>query len=139
MRHFYAYEPSGRIVMTGICQDEDLELQAVPGAAIAEGQADYRTQYRSATGQLENMPPRPGPYHHFDYGSSRWKLDAGQALDAVRSRRDAMLADTDWVTLRAQERGEPVPPEWLAYRQALRDITQQGVSRAIVWPTPPYG
>ncbi|MGG4054103.1 phage tail assembly chaperone [Delftia tsuruhatensis] len=41
------------------------------------------------------------------------------------------------MTLRAQETGEPMPAPWLAYRQALRDITDQPDPLAIVWPTAP--
>ena len=57
----------------------------------------------------------------------------------VRYQRDEMLAACDWLTVRAQERGEPVPQAWLDYRQALRDITQQSDPENIVWPQAPEG
>lgn len=47
----------------------------------------------------------------------------------VRSRRDRLLAESDWVTTRAVDQnaqdslGIQVPQVWLDYRQALRDIT----------------
>lgn len=41
----------------------------------------------------------------------------------LRVERDRLLNECDWVTARAVEQGQPVPAEWAAYRQALRDIT----------------
>jgi hypothetical protein len=55
----------------------------------------------------------------------------------VRVDRDRRLAASDWIVTRATERGEPVPAEWVAYRQALRDITGQADPLAIIWPTAP--
>ena len=48
---------------------------------------------------------------------------------SVRRRRDALLAESDWVTVKAVDQnaqdslGIQVPQAWLTYRQALRDIT----------------
>lgn len=42
---------------------------------------------------------------------------------AVRSKRDELLAETDWVVIMHTEKGTNIPLEWEAYRQALRDIT----------------
>ena len=41
----------------------------------------------------------------------------------VRKRRDALLAETDWMVIKALESGESLSAEWATYRQALRDIT----------------
>ena len=55
-------------------------------------------------------------------------LDA-KAADAVRTKRDKLLAESDWVTVKAVDQnaqdslGIQVPQVWLDYRQALRDIT----------------
>lgn len=46
-----------------------------------------------------------------------------QAAAFVRSQRDALLASTDWLVIKAQETGGSISAEWAAYRQALRDIT----------------
>lgn len=64
-----------------------------------------------------------------------------QAGADVRNDRNALLVASDWVVTRATERAQPVPPAWLAYRQALRDITAQpGFPQAVVWPQqPPSG
>jgi len=47
----------------------------------------------------------------------------------VRKQRDKLLAESDWVTVKAVDQnaqdglGIQVPQVWLDYRQALRDIT----------------
>lgn len=41
----------------------------------------------------------------------------------VREERNRLLAETDWVVIKANESGTPVSDEWKNYRQALRDIT----------------
>jgi hypothetical protein len=55
-------------------------------------------------------------------------LDA-KAAESVRTQRDKLLAESDWVTVKAVDQnaqdslGIQVPQVWLTYRQALRDIT----------------
>lgn len=66
------------------------------------------------------------------------KLENDKALE--RSVRDTYLSQSDWVVTRAQELGEPVPEDWAAYRQALRDVPEQeGFPYNIEWPTSPKG
>lgn len=66
------------------------------------------------------------------------QLPEDQAASNVRSQRDSLLADTDWIVIKASETGAPIPEEWVVYRQALRDITsQEGFPFAVTWPTKP--
>lgn len=54
----------------------------------------------------------------------------------VRAQRDALLAECDWT--QARDVVLPNDTEWQAYRQALRDITDQsGFPFNITWPTKP--
>ena len=52
-----------------------------------------------------------------------------RAAASVRTQRDKLLAESDWVTVKAVDQnaqdslGIQVPQVWLDYRQALRDIT----------------
>lgn len=65
-------------------------------------------------------------------------VDTEQLADAARAQRDSLLAACDWVVVRSQELGEPVPQEWADYRQALRDVPQQeGFPTDIDWPDKP--
>lgn len=56
----------------------------------------------------------------------------------VRKKRDALIAESDWRVIRATETGVPISQEWIDYRQALRDISnQEGFPKEITWPTEP--
>jgi hypothetical protein len=61
------------------------------------------------------------------------KIDA-DAAKAVRTSRDAKLAETDWTALS----DVTMSPEMTAYRQALRDVpAQSGFPHEITWPSKP--
>jgi len=68
--------------------------------------------------------------------------DAEQAK-SVRAERDRLLAECDWVTLKAIDAsndglGIQLPQVWMTYRQALRDITAQaGFPWNVTWPEKP--
>lgn len=62
---------------------------------------------------------------------------ADHVWSQVRRHRDSLLAECDWVTLRAYSQGTSVPIEWAQYMQALRDITKSPDPFAITWPTKP--
>lgn len=65
-------------------------------------------------------------------------LPQEQAEANIRSRRDSLLKETDWVVIMHTEKGTNIPMEWEVYRQALRDITAQtGFPYEVTWPTKP--
>ena len=53
----------------------------------------------------------------------------------VRSQRDQLLSACDWTQL--PDVSIPTKTDWAAYRQALRDITDQTDPYNIVWPMQP--
>lgn len=56
----------------------------------------------------------------------------------ARAKRDRLLSESDWIVTRSIEASVSPPPEWLAYRQALRDVPeQQGFPETIDWPVLP--
>lgn len=60
-----------------------------------------------------------------------------KAADA-RALRDSLFAPSDRAALHSFRKGEPMPPAWAAYAQALADVPQQpGFPDSIVWPTAP--
>lgn len=64
--------------------------------------------------------------------------DTASEAANVRAQRDRLLAACDWRVIKALEAGQPVPADWAAYRQALRDVTaQDGFPYTIVWPKDP--
>lgn len=69
-------------------------------------------------------------YRKRDNGNIEWAL--------VRGYRNECLQSSDIAILRYTEAGLPVPPEWVAYRQALRDITTTFPDpKSVVFPDPP--
>ena len=59
-------------------------------------------------------------------------------IENIRIKRNELLTETDWVVVKHNELGTPIPQKWLDYRQALRDITEQsGFPDNVEWPTAP--
>ena len=57
-----------------------------------------------------------------------------EAEQAIRNKRDQLLAETDWMALS----DVTMSTEMQSYRQALRDITgQAGFPYSVTWPTKP--
>jgi hypothetical protein len=66
------------------------------------------------------------------------ELPLDQATSNIRNHRDSLLEKCDWITAKSYELGEPVPIEWVTYRQELRDITaQEGFPYSVIWPENP--
>lgn len=55
----------------------------------------------------------------------------------VRAERNRRLAASDWAVLPDVPMTVERRQQWEAYRQALRDITDQADPATIVWPVPP--
>mgnify|MGYP003334644776 FL=1 len=66
------------------------------------------------------------------------EMELEQPMLLLRTQRDKLLAETDWVTWRAYSQGVSVPTEWATYQQALRDLPANTADPANpVWPTKP--
>ena len=60
-----------------------------------------------------------------------------QAAAAVRSERNRLIAETDWVIVMAKETGTNIPSAVKTYRQALRDLpSAAGFPHTMAWPEP---
>ena len=128
MKHYY-FVRDGWVVLRG-------NGPTVPPDAVEIPEPLPRVPYRVSPNGALVEAPQPSPAHTM--GPEGWELAEVEALAQVRARRDELLSRSDWVALRAADRGEPVPPEWLAYRQALRDVTEQpGFPQDVAWPEPP--
>lgn len=66
------------------------------------------------------------------------ELQAERMWSEVRLIRDRILMQTDWTENPSVQalHTDAWRTAWAAYRQALRDITEQDINN-IVWPTPP--
>ena len=87
------------------------------------------TDYRDDEGVLHSIEEQETAY--------KASKDAEQAK-SVRSQRDTLLAESDWMVTKAFETSTPIASEWSIYRQALRDITaQDGFPWNVQWPEKP--
>jgi hypothetical protein len=135
---FFVHLPDGQIVATGYCPVGQLAHQRPPVGAVRAGAATLDVHYWDEAAQaVRELPARPSQYHQFDYGAKAWVVEPQHAWQRVRLQRDALLAATDWRVARAAESGQLLAPQWQAYRQQLRDVTEQADPSAIVWPTMP--
>ena len=67
--------------------------------------------------------------------------DLAEEWKRIRTERNRLLAETDWVVIKARENGGQVPTAWKTYRVALRDIPAEQSDKTkyseITWPTQP--
>jgi hypothetical protein len=69
-------------------------------------------------------------------GSLSIAYNEEKKADFIRNKRNKLLLDTDWTQLADSPLSEEKKETFRAYRQALRDITEQeGFPQNIVWPT----
>lgn len=113
------------------------------GMPIILGEGEYAIEGTSVPrldkvvdGILVSAPLQPSKLHTFDPESFTWEMDAVKARQDVLQKRQALLLSSDWTQL------PDVPlttkEYWAAYRQSLRDITeQQGFPITVVWPIQP--
>lgn len=129
---------TGEIHWTGNCLESELEhLYVPPGGAVLQAASEPGRQ-RVQAGTVVDLPDPPSPIHVFDYTQNAWvdPRTPESQWEAVRQERNTLLAKSDWTQL------PDVPlatkEAWAAYRQALRDITEQpGFPFDVVWPEPP--
>jgi hypothetical protein len=125
---------SGEIICSG--QAPDINVQIIPSgcnliASYSNPEKDYVID-----GVVTPFPPKPGEFYVFDYGTKQWVPDQTAADTAARAQRNGLLAASDWTQMPDVEISTKT--QWAAYRQALRDVTDQpGYPFNIIWPTPP--
>ena len=70
-----------------------------------------------------------------EYSAWLSEQDVLQAA-SVRTERNRLLAETDWLVIKALEAGNGLDFDLAVYRQALRDIPRQpGFPQDIAWPS----
>ena len=90
-----------------------------------------------------------GTYYHLKWDgtkivkddTAKAAYDLAEEWKQIRRERTRLLAETDWVVIKARENGGQVPAAWKTYRVALRDIPSEQSSKTkyseITWPTRP--
>jgi len=68
-------------------------------------------------------------------------VEFDMAMEDLRAKRNKLLADTDYTVLQDSTYTDEQVAEWVIYRQALRDITNNLTTvadvEAVVFPTKP--
>ena len=92
-----------------------------------------------------------GTYYHLKWDATKKEIvkddtakdahDLAEEWKRIRAERNRLLAETDWVVIKARENGGTVPAAWKTYRVALRDIPAEQSDKTkyseITWPTKP--
>lgn len=140
MTHYVEVNSLGQVLeqgFTNMAFDNLKNLQPNKLFIEVSSQLDKTQLHRWTGEEFIVMDTQPSDVHVFNYKTLEWERDDLTAWLSVKTKRDGLLSETDWVSLRGQETGQGVSPEWLAYRQALRDITNQNDPENIQWPVPP--
>ena len=129
---FYVHDADGNIVQSGFCARGDFDKQSVPNATVRVGDGAFGVHY-VRDGELHLIGDQPSPLHRFS-AATGWTLD----VVLVAAQRNRLLVASDWASLPDVPMTPEKRSEWAAYRQALRDITDQpGYPLEVVWPVQP--
>ena len=123
MKYFYSPANSGFYI--------DVINSSIPEDAFEVSEADYNALFE---GQSQGKK--------IVYKSRKLQLVDNEILDktwdAIRVRRDRLLAECDWTQMPDAPLTEDVKVLWQVYRQKLRDITTAySDPNKVVWPLAP--
>ena len=75
------------------------------------------------------------------------ELKAAEPMNLLREERDRLIAQSDWMIVRAKETSTNIPAAWKTYRQSLRDLPASADPKldseglldmtSVSWPTKP--
>jgi hypothetical protein len=142
---------TGEIDSFGITDTNVLPFDIPNGFASMEGYGVNQTNYVANSAILEytlqqqvdkaNKPSHKCAWSNetFAWNDSRTLEEkTSDATNSAISKRDRLLGESDWVVVRAVDQGKPIPTDWQAYRQELRDITNQtGFPFEVIFPVAP--
>ena len=75
------------------------------------------------------------------------ELKAAEPMNLLREERDRLIAQSDWMIVRAKETSTNIPAAWKTYRQSVRDLPASADPKldseglldmtSVTWPTKP--
>lgn len=133
MSAYAVYDQFGAVLeLRSIPPDEGVSFITLPNMP-----QNLMVRYYIDEDSLIPIPLAPSSKHTFDYAKKQW-IDARRVEDVwleIKAKRNTLLAECDWTQL------PDVPAvtqlAWTAYRQGLRDITEQIDPFNVVWPDKP--
>ncbi len=136
----YLFKDNGACFIREVLRtDDDTEsVAALHGLNFALSEVTYTPDDMYLDGgAIILKAPRPSLFHQFDYTTKQWSdpRTLQDHIAATRAARNALLLACDWTQL--PDAPETMKSTWMAYRQALRDVTDQPDQKNIVWPAKP--
>lgn len=106
------------------------ELDSVKSQALI-------SNYWVNEGQIVEKPEFPGAGAVWKQGA--WHITTERIYEMARKRRENELWASDWTQLPDSALSTEQKQAWATYRQALRDVPSQVVTRyeEFIWPTEP--
>lgn len=138
MKSFTVYKANGEIIQSGICSDNDFNLQGNDiGAFVIECLSNPLTDYVE-NGVIVKKPQKPIGSFVFDYLTKTWIANVEDQKNQIKVKRDSLLLQSDWTQLPNSPLTSEKQSQWANYRQQLRDITlQSGYPYNVIWPVKP--
>lgn len=128
---------TGRIART-VSTDGDIAIQLRPEEDYIEGEYSGSSNYIDDNKQVVSIPEKPNEYSEFDFTTKQWVTNQNRIIAEVSIKRQKLLNASDWTQLPNGPLTVERQAEWAAYRQQLRDITDQtGYPTDVIWPTSP--
>ena len=145
MRHFIEFDSYGKVIKQSSLTNGESFLEAFPNAVEIPEALDHLNWYRDSIGTLFELPEQPDIFYTWTGNSwedLRTPIENNnhkhELIEILRNKRDALLAKSDGYVMKLRDHDKPVPQEWIAYRQALRDLPNQaGVPYEVEWPVAP--
>lgn len=142
IRYIIYNKISGQVARHGKAVQEVVPLYAEGDfGVVTENLPDNPNDYRFDGETFIPLPPRVEGKPKYDHTTDSWVdyRDAATALSEVRHERNQRLRACDWTQIPDSALVAQTKQQWVTYRQALRDITNQTDPFNIVWPTKPEG
>lgn len=99
---------------------------------------EWPTESFNALEQTVRWDTETSTYDIVDLSAEEIADNNSSVWNSLRTERDNLLADTDYMVIKAIEAGTTISSEWATYRQALRDLPSSVTDpRDIVWPDKP--
>ena len=133
------------------CTDENVQARLAQLSDYISTKPEgttYNIKYYASKRDAEEILDNEGNSHdpkqyvssHFIGQDDTWdaRILAEKWAD-IRRRRNRELTESDWVVVKAKEEhpNTSIDSNWMDYRTALRDITDQSDPDDITWPTKP--
>lgn len=126
---------TGRVLCSGTFQM--LDRMVTETRDVLRGVEAVPNESYVSDGRVVAISSRPSEFYDFDWVLKHWVPNTFKAWEIAKGKRDSLLLASDWVVTKSTERNEAVSTSWMAYRQALRDITLQSDPLNLVWPVEP--